>query len=40
MAEGFNLDEIDISEYSVRVDLLDGPMSVFGILNEVLFPIK
>lgn len=35
VAEGFSVDDIDTTEYSIRVGLLDGPVSVFGILNEV-----
>ncbi|KAK9744814.1 Myosin head (motor domain) [Popillia japonica] len=34
VAEGFSVDDIDTTEYSIRVGLLDGPVSVFGILNE------
>lgn len=33
-SEGFKVETIDVTEYSARVSLLDGTLSVFSILNE------
>ncbi|XP_022905127.2 unconventional myosin-XIX-like [Onthophagus taurus] len=33
-SEGFFIENIDTSSYSQRIDLLDGNVSIFGVLNE------